>query len=143
METIANMPKEILGARDLVGLTRHEHAEANELGPGLLTNAIAGARCPARHVEIAQPARAGLHLGLEQIERSAETLVARRRFLLHALDEPTELTFAEEARVRAIDELRHERPFACDEAEIEERGRGREIVLRQIGRIRRVDHLMP
>ena len=58
---------------DLLRLARDEHAHAHELGD--VRRSPARPRGPARDVEIAEAARAALHVGLEQIDRAAEAAV--------------------------------------------------------------------
>src|SRR5213075_1627893 len=96
-------------------LARDEHAEPHELRPRLLAHAIACARCPARHVEIAQAASSRLDLGLEQVERSAKARMPRRGLFLEPHDEIRELTFTEETCEGAVDELGDEGALPSDE----------------------------
>ena len=149
VKAIAHAPEKLLGGRDLLRFATDQHTEAHELAPRAqlrvgvaVGDAVTRARAPARPVEVAQAARAALHVGLEQIHRAAEALVARGRLGVEAVDEAAERFLAEEPLVGARDEL-PERPFVAGEhAQVEQRRRRREVRLRKRHRVGDVQHLM-
>ena len=170
VEAVSDAPEELLGGGHLARLARDEQAEANQLPPdaerhrGRGDRARAGRsgcaerrghagrdrfahaktrpRSPARAVEITQPARAALHLRLEQVHAPSEARVSRRGLVLEPLDERPQRAPVEEPRVRAIEERSRERLVARDGPQIEERRRGREIVLREREHFVWIDHLV-
>ena len=101
VQSVAHAPEELLGLGDLVRLARHHDAHLDEAAPGpargshaplgLLADAVAGPRRPADAVEVAKPAGAALHVGLEQVHRAAEALVPRGGLGLEPVDERAEV----------------------------------------------------
>ena len=135
---------------DLLRLARDEHAEAHELTPdaelgvhGAAADAIARTRRPARAVEVAKPARAALHVGLEQVHRSAEALVTRHGLRVEAIDEGAEILLAEESLVRARHEIVHRRVVPLDEPKVEQGRRRRQVGLGERQRVGHGEDLMP
>ena len=101
VQVVAHRPQENrTRCADLVRLARDEHAEAHQIAEAL--HPPAGARRPEGDVEIAQAARAVLHVGLEQVDRGAEALVALGDLVLESLHEEWQLAVAEDAAERAL-----------------------------------------
>ena len=116
VQPIANAPQKLFGRTELARFARHQHPEPHELSPRALrsrarfverrlalTDAKARLHRPPRPVEITKPARAALHVGLEQVDRTTEPRMARRRLFVQALRERRELAFREDPAVRAIE----------------------------------------
>ncbi len=149
VEPIADAPEELLRAGELLRLAPHEHPQPDELAPGAelrvriaVGDAVARPCAPACPVEIAKAARAALDVGLEQIDRTAEALVTRCGLRVEPIDEATEGLLAEEALVRARDEVAQRRGVSGEEAQVEERGRRREVRLSERHRVGHAQHLM-
>jgi hypothetical protein len=148
VEAVPHPPQELFGGAHLLRLARHEDPEAHQLPPcaeglrGIVAHAEARARSPARSVEVANAARAALHVGLEQVHRASEAGVTPGRLVVQALHEGGERAAVEEPAPRAIEQLRHQRLIAGDGAQIEQRRGRRQIVLRERQRLVGVHHLV-
>jgi len=150
VEPVAYAPEQLLGRGDLVSLASDQHPQPNQLAPypqprlgfGLAADPVARASRPAHPVEIPQRARPAFHVGLEQVERAAESAVTGRGLGLQALDEAAQRLLGEEAIVGATDQVTQEVFVAGQETEIQQlRGRG-QIVLRQRYRVGGAEHLV-
>src|SRR5262249_52264444 len=119
---------------------RYEDAEANQVAE--LLHAPPRARRPKRDVEIAKPARAVLHVGLEQVDRRPEPLVAIADFAFEPAHETMKLAIAEDAAQGPLIEGFHRAYVAGDGAPIEERGGRREVASGRGERVGDVDDLV-
>lgn len=93
-------------------------------------------RIAAAHsaVEIAQRADALLEVGLEQVQRRAEPIVAAALLDGERRDQLVRVAAGRERGQRRAHELDGQPPIAGDVARVEQRGRGGEVVLREPGR---------
>ncbi len=129
VEPVANAPQKSLGGSRRVELAlieraaRDEHVERLSLAHGERREH------PPRDLEIAQPARAELHVGLEEVDRVAVALVALLRVLGERAREVRRPP--PRARQELRDEIAHGPRIARDRPQIDERRRGREVVLRE------------
>src|SRR5207237_5424339 len=88
-------------------------------------------RAPQRGREIAQRTDALLEVRLEQVERRAEPIVARFLFRSERGDQIVRITAGCERTERRAHELGGQPRVARDVPCVEQRGRGREVILRE------------
>ncbi len=126
MEMAAHRPEEILRPRETLRLFRRQHFEIDELVD--VVGAIDVFRDPEQRMEIAQPALAFLDVGLDEVARIAQPLVALIALGELGLDE-LRRALARDLGIEAPLQLGEELLIAPDVARLEHRGADGEIAL--------------
>ncbi len=141
VEQVAHAPEHLGRLDDLGRLARDERAHAHQLVR--LAHAEARLGRPARHVEIAQPALAVLHVGLEQVHRPAEAPVPLRHLALQPAEEEAQLRVGEERLLAAAPQRLREPAIPRHVPPVEQAGRRRQVVPGGVDELVHGDHLVP
>jgi hypothetical protein len=141
VEMVADRPEKIARLVDLVRLARDEDAEPDQIGE--FFHAPACARRPEPDVEVAKPAGAVLHVGLEQVDRCAEPLVALGDLRLEPSHERVQLAVAEHPAEGPLFERLPRGHVARDGPPIEERRCRGQVVAGRGERVGHADDLVP
>ena len=122
----AHGDEEALGALEMLGLARRQHALGDQLGG--LVHAIEIFGDPEQQMQVAQPALAFLHVGFDDVARIAHALVALVALGELGFDEVAAVA-AQELGREAADQLVEQLAVAPDVARLQQRRADRLVAL--------------